>query len=169
MSSLLSIDLPPELAGLVSQRAIDQYTVSGPALDREPDLQRLGIEDLFPAGIGNREHARCCLSGIWLLHNFLDPSHEISQEIQTREGSFWHAIMHRLEGDFWNSKYWYRKVGNHPVFGSLAEGDDWDPEDFVDRCESAQGSSGPMAVAIQRASVAEWKALFEFCYIQANG
>jgi hypothetical protein len=29
--------------------------------------------------------------------------------------SFWHAIMHRREGDFWNSKYWYARCRNHPA------------------------------------------------------
>ncbi len=60
-------------------------------------------------------------SALWLLAGDLDRSHEISQRIDTREGAFWHGIMHRREGDFWNAKYWFRKVGNHPVFVQLAE------------------------------------------------
>jgi hypothetical protein len=31
------------------------------------------------------------LSGLWLWHDFLDRSHEISQAVHTASGSFWHA------------------------------------------------------------------------------
>src|SRR5262249_53105752 len=60
--------------------------------------------------------------------------------------SFWHAIMHRREPDAWNSKYWWRRVGKHPVFAQL--GDQaarlgwpaWDPAAFVDACEKERGT-----------------------------
>ena len=114
--------------------------------------------------------ADCCISGLWLLHNFLDRSHDISQETHSREGSYWHGIMHRLEGDYWNSKYWYRKVGAHSVYDVVAEG--WNPEVFVDQCESVnlafnQTAAGDVSSA-HAIAVQEWKALFEFCYQQAN-
>jgi hypothetical protein len=51
---------------------------------------------------------RLCMSGLWLLAGDLDRSHTISQGIGSAEGSFWHGIMHRREGDFSNSKYWFR-------------------------------------------------------------
>jgi len=105
------------------------------------------------------------VSGLWLLHNFLDHSHEISQSIDQSEGSYWHAIMHRTEGDFGNSKYWYRRAGDHPIFETL--GDDFDPYDFVDQCESEyRGRGNMLSEATQQMAYAEWKALFEYC--QAN-
>ncbi len=64
---------------------------------------------------------RTCQAGLWLLANELDLSHELSQEIHSAEGSYWHGIMHRREGDFENAKYWFRRVGRHAVFDSLAE------------------------------------------------
>lgn len=71
--------------------------------------------------IRDREMVDCCLAGLWLLHDFLDESHTISQGIETSSGSYWHGIMHRREPDFWNSKYWFRRVGRHPVFPDLLE------------------------------------------------
>ena len=38
-------------------------------------------------------------------------SHNIAQDIPTREGSWIHAYLHRKEGDRWNAGYWYRRAG----------------------------------------------------------
>src|SRR5437762_3525484 len=101
-----------------------------------------------------RNLVAACRAGLWLAFNFLDESHTISQELSTVEGSYWHALMHRREPDFSNSKYWFRRVGTHPIFeplraeaARLAEGASgqaafltrqtgWDPFAFVDLCEA---------------------------------
>lgn len=95
-------------------------------------------------------------------HEALDESHECSQAIEGqgrhRAGDYWHAIMHRREPDYGNSKYWFRRVGTHPIFSDLGRRadplitatapdwrdrllrDGWDPFAFVDFCEiSATG------------------------------
>ena len=133
--------------------------------------------------------ARAALAGLWLTYNDLDTSHTISQSIDTPTGSYWHGIMHRREGDFSNAKYWFRKVGSHPVFADLRpraaelarnapshetmmflEGlSQWDPfafVDFVEQCVRGQSPSSALALAIQRC---EWELLFDFCYREAVG
>ena len=168
MNSPFSIELPALATDLTTSDAFENYTVSGPDRQLESVLNQMTVEDLFPAGTADQNLANCCLAGLWLLHNFLDQSHQISQEIHTREGSFWHAIMHRLEGDFWNSKYWYRKVDEHPVFHALPGGGTWNPNDFVDQCESAQSAGAEAAKTVQQTAVLEWKTLFEYCFKQAT-
>ena len=82
------------------------------------------------------------LSGMWLLAGDIHRSHSISQDLPSAEGSFLHGIMHRREGDFGNSKYWFRRVGSHPVFAQIeteTNGHYADPFDFVDQCQSASG------------------------------
>src|SRR5262245_53176291 len=75
-------------------------------------LAALTVEALCaPQPVRAADMARCCLAGLWLLHNYLDESHGISQDVETPGGSFWHAILHRREPDAWNSKYWWRRVG----------------------------------------------------------
>ena len=64
--------------------------------------------------------ARAMLAGLWLWHDALDESHTISQGLHDATGSFWHAIMHRREGDFSNSKYWYTRAAGHPALAALA-------------------------------------------------
>ena len=112
--------------------------------------------------------AQCCLSGLWLLHNFLNESHEISQSIQSPEGSYWHGIMHRMEGDYWNSKYWFRKTGNHPCLKNVLGTSSWNPSDFTDQCESHGEQNEHLSLALQGIALAEWRALFEYCFTHAS-
>ena len=90
-------------------------------------------------------------AGALWLHGFVDEAHELAQDEASREGSYWHALVHRSEGDFDNSKYWFGCVGKHPIFPDLrAEvdalgpapeelaGREWDPCRFVDLCARAR-------------------------------
>jgi len=40
-----------------------------------------------------------------------EASHNLAQDIHTREGSWVHAYLHRKEGDTSNAMYWYRQAG----------------------------------------------------------
>jgi hypothetical protein len=40
-----------------------------------------------------------------------EQAHTIAQDIPTREGSWVHAYLHRVEGDEWNANYWYNRAG----------------------------------------------------------
>ncbi|UUZ93870.1 hypothetical protein LJK87_04045 [Paenibacillus sp. P25] len=55
-----------------------------------------------------------------MFNESLDASHELSQEIDNATGSYWHGIMHRMEGDYSNAKYWFHRVGRHPVYEELS-------------------------------------------------
>jgi hypothetical protein len=154
-----------------------------------PQLAVLTIERLFVGQkIVDRNAARCCLSGLWLLHDFLDESHTISQEIETVDGSYWHGIMHRREPDYGNSKYWFRGVGNHAIFPQLLEesrtlmaakplsdaiakeidsSESWDPYRFVDWCEQLARGRAKQESLAKKVAMAEWRLMFEHCYEQA--
>lgn len=133
--------------------------------------------------------ASCCLAGVWLVHDFLDESHAMSQRIDAPAGSFWHGILHRREGDYSNAKYWFRRVGRHEVFEFLGQraaelaairGDavaveklthdgDWDPFAFVDMCEAAvRGGSRHQELCLDIQQT-EWELLFDYCYRKAAG
>jgi hypothetical protein len=43
-----------------------------------------------------------------------DAAHNVAQDINTREGSWIHAYLHRKEGDIGNASYWYHRA-NRPV------------------------------------------------------
>jgi hypothetical protein len=169
------------------RRPLDAGT---PRRDARSALEEQTVETAFShAQIADRDMAACCLSAVWLLHDDLDESHSLSQQIETPSGSFWHGIMHRREGDFSNAKYWFRRVGGHAVFDALSQraaeiaavrGEEralkklitagaWDACAFVDLVESVvrgQGSTRDLCLDIQQA---EWELLFDHCYRAAIG
>jgi len=162
-----------------------------------PALENLSVEAAFAhaasefgrAQPADRDMAACCIAGAWLLYDFLDESHQISQQVDTPLGSFWHGIMHRREGDFSNAKYWFRRVGRHEVLDRLGQraaelaathgeeragktlfkGGAWDPFAFVDLCESAVRSQSREAELCRDIQKAECELLFDHCYRAAVG
>lgn len=172
---------------------VDRLCELGPGIPRiefRADLQNLAFDDLLDEQpIVDRTMASACLAGLWLLHNFLDQSHQISQSIHTATGSYWHGIMHRREPDFSNAKYWFHRVGEHAVFDPLhrAVADlverfprtetsrilrskpKWDPFAFIDLCQAAiRGRTDDVSLCREIARV-EWELLFDYCYRKAIG
>lgn len=47
---------------------------------------------------------QAALDGEW------DTSHNIAQNYQDTTANWIHAVLHKIEGDVWNSKYWYAKT-----------------------------------------------------------
>lgn len=120
------------------------------------------------------------MAGLWLYFSCIEEAHELAQGDSSAEGSFWHGILHRQEPDAGNAAYWFRRVGEHPVFTPIAKeaaeivsrhpdaefrtGARWDPYGFILLCERARkqpnSPSETVALEIQRA---EWQLLFDYC------
>ena len=152
--------------------------VSGgpPPKEAHAALSKQKPSDLFPAAPA----PQAALAGLWVYFSCFDQGHKIAQDIETPEGSFWHAILHRQEPDPGNAAYWFRQAGPHPLFADLVNSaariaarypeagfrvdDRWDPFAFIDFCEQARRMQGTpaerAALEIQRA---EWQLLFDYC------
>ncbi|MCH2183756.1 MAG: hypothetical protein MK108_17295 [Mariniblastus sp.] len=155
---------------LTTAQLLENYP-HGPPSEFYSELERLDLVASLDRPIVDPDAGRACQAGLWLLHHYLDDSHVISQALQTPEGSWWHAIMHRLEGDYGNSKYWYRSVGSHPALqafeAELSQCDHapcQDIFDLVDACRT-RGSDPQIAQACRL----EWQTLFNHCFRTATG
>ncbi len=108
IQQLLATPEPPELgpqsrAGVQSEAALNAQ-----------------LDSLFRATDLALERQQLIRSLILLWHDHLDAAHTLAQGIENPDGSFVHAIMHRREPDYWNAKYWWRRVGPHPAFSEIA-------------------------------------------------
>jgi hypothetical protein len=178
---------PAAVSELLQGNDIRPLGPGAPNKENYGKLKALHVEAAFqPKVVRDRDMANCCLAGLWLRHDFLDEAHTISQEIETPTGSYWHGLVHRREPDFANSKYWFRRVGRHPVFAplhveavNLASQSDagiahqmrswptWEPLSFVDLCETANGTNNPVERLCMEIQAREWWLLFESCYRSA--
>jgi hypothetical protein len=160
----------PVFAPLLDAERLNALGPGSPLQAMCPRLEAIDLDRSFPQSVSDRAMARACLAGLWLLYDFLDESHTISQEIDTKTGSYWHGIMHRREPDAGNSKYWFRRVGNHAVLARLAVEapalgyayrDPIEFIDFVERCRGTGTADEELARKVQRL---EWQLLFEHAF-----
>ena len=168
----------PEVAALLqdADTRLMPLTKESARRDQATSLLNTPVRNLFPQA----RSSEASLAGLLLYLGYWSDAHEVAQEIETPEGSYWHAIVHRMEPDAWNSKYWFQRVGDHPIFPDLLKaanaitakgtdrmmqmGSQWSPTAFIDFCEEARqlpGSSRErIATEIQQA---EWGLLMNWC------
>lgn len=188
MSTFSSQGYGPAVTALLTPERLNVLGPGEPHSAVRGPLEALSAESLAaPHAVENRRMAAACQSALWLYHDFLDESHAISQQLDTVEGSYWHGIMHRREPDYANAKYWFRRVGRHPIGDDLAAAarelaksapaerlteylsvqDEWDHFRFVDLCQAAAGGRSAIEMLCRRIQQREWELLFDYCYRRA--
>ena len=50
-----------------------------------------------------------------------DAAHHVAQDVETSDGAWVHAYLHRKEGDAGNAAYWYRRAGKPVAHDPLEE------------------------------------------------
>ena len=146
-------------------------------------LENYSLGELFDGfAVTDSEFGNCVRSGLLLWNDALDSSHEIVQNIGTKTGNYWHAIMHRRESDYSNAKYWFGRVGKHPIYfqllcyaqelsqtEQLAEytkilesNDEWNPAQFVDWFQAATNSEDNKKTFLEQIQLKELQLLIDF-------
>jgi hypothetical protein len=83
--------------------------LSLPSLETSPE-RRLSLPPLLRA--------------LWLdAHGDWSGAHEIAQDVETKDGAWVHAYLHRKEGDAGNAAYWYGQARRPVMSGNLE--DEW--------------------------------------------
>ncbi len=182
------------VAALLDPPRLNELGPGSPNRAAQDQLDALTPEQIVaPHAVADPSMASACCAGLWLWHDFLDESHTISQAIPSPTGSFWHGIMHRREPDAGNSKYWFRKVGDHPIFDELcqtarelagaeqdagrldsaarflADQQQWEPFAWIDLCDAARRGLNACEMLCRQIQQHEWRLLFDFCYRRAGG
>jgi hypothetical protein len=74
---------------------------------RAADLAGLGG---FPAS-----NVSCARSLLLLTAGDIETAHRIAQESSSANGAYVHGMIHRIEDDFDNARYWFFRAGVHPA------------------------------------------------------
>jgi hypothetical protein len=93
---------------------LPRVSVSDPAPDpelisflRNADVERLGG---YNSGV-----VPFVRSLLLLMAGDLERAHILVQEASNADGTYIHGIVHRIEGDFDNARYWFRRTPVHPI------------------------------------------------------
>ncbi len=158
----------PEVAALLEGPAPDGLCHGAPVAALEAALAALQLPPL-------------CQAALWLRFDFGERGHGIVQGLAGADASYWHAIHHRREPDADNAKYWFRRVGAHPIHDDLLHsaaalrGDGpavrrvaawtvWDASGFVDLCAAYAGKGSADEACCKAMQQREWSLLFDRCF-----
>lgn len=165
------------------QKFIDDSPISLVAAKGGPlslsEVQSFYDREIFPL-VKNKKYGHICLAALMFAQDYIWEGHEIVQDYPDFEASWWHAFMHRMEGDYGNSAYWYRRVGEPSEYSDLfdkvralsldcevafiQDSSSWDPFEFNGLINKYRKSNEESLLAIHKL---EFNCLFEICLSKA--
>ncbi len=153
---------PPAVSALLAKVPLAPLGSGSPMTEVREELD--AVMPTLPLG---------CRAGLWLAFGHWERAHQVAQDLESPEGRFWHAVLHRREPDAGNAKYWFRQVGPHPIFPELATaaialGYDWDAARFVDDCERHRDTGSETETVLKAVQAREWELLFAWCFRKAT-
>jgi hypothetical protein len=109
------MDYPPFLKEILERLVTPRVTLSFPPAQNDI------VDKLLSASNGdltNRtgSHEGCLRSLLLLQAGEFERSHTIVQEMTGADAAYVHGMIHRVEGDYSNAKYWFRKAQRDPLF-----------------------------------------------------
>jgi hypothetical protein len=136
-------------------------------------VSRKPLPQLFPKGVWKLELRKAIddleahdlvKAGMHLWNDDIKLCHDLAQAHETSDGNYWHAILHRREGDLGNSLYWYRRIPEHPVIGLMQKQfPEWNAKKFIDEIEALGDTPSPKVGELETQQAAEMRFLLEHC------
>ncbi len=149
--------LEPLWSALPRDQAMQALVVVEPVVDARGYVTKLMVNPV----LASHPRHEALLAGLWLYVDDLEAAHQICQRHEGQPTfDYWHAILHRREGDFGNSRYWYRRAAAHEL---LRDQNRWrQTTTLLDEVEKVQGAS-TTDVSLAQRQRAEWWTLWEWC------
>jgi hypothetical protein len=98
------IDSCPDSVPLVAKcRPVDEQSLMA-LIHAYPKLKGTLVEAILGLRIGNIERA-----------------HEIVQSGSTSMDRYLHGVVHRIEGDYWNAKYWFQQINDRQLLAKVSD------------------------------------------------
>jgi hypothetical protein len=121
--------------------------------------------------------SRCTRSLLFIAAGGLDQAHRIVQEISTSDGAYIHGMVHRVDDDFDNARYWFRRAGVQPAATEMyrraaassvrvASHPIWDPFLVTDMVETSRTAG--VTEELRAVLTIEFEVLLESC-VSASG
>lgn len=154
-----------------------------PTRVRDENLSRdILSAELFGAKSGPM--VDCCRAGLLLFNDDLGRAHPLVQDLPDQTASFWHAVLHRREGDYANARYWWNRVAAHPAFepifdlvlhrvpdfallDELRAAGRWLPLEFTAACQKC-AQDGKHEAELKATQRLEMRGLLEWCASQVR-
>ncbi len=97
------------------------------------------------------QKASCLRSLLLMGAGDLDQAHRIVQAMSTSDGAYIHGVIHRIDDDFDNARYWFRRAGAPSatpemyrrasvVSAAVASRPNWDPFLVTDMLEKSRNA-----------------------------
>jgi hypothetical protein len=122
------------------------------ALEPLPDkrlIQRIAVAKDHEIARANGPEVKCIRSLLFIAAGGVEQAHRIVQEISTNDAAYIHGIIHRIDDDFDNARYWFRRAGMEPASAeiyrraaanspTIASHPIWDPILVTDMVETSR-------------------------------
>jgi hypothetical protein len=129
------------------------------------DGRTIANENLFPL----------VRAGLLYAVDAMDESYRIARQITDDTAVYLCGMSHRREGDFFNARSCFRRVGTHPVFELLhsrasavsvdvAKQWAWDPYLFVGMCEQEKFGDNKHSSELIKLQRIEFETMFDYVW-----
>lgn len=112
-------------------------------------IERVAVAGEHEIARASGPQARCTRSLLLLAAGGVSQAHRIVQEMSTPDAAYIHGVIHRVDDDFNNARYWFRSVRIHPAASEMyrraaassltvARRPIWDPVFVTDMVETSR-------------------------------
>lgn len=109
---------PAFVADFLRNAQLPRLSAQEPVPDKRL-IQRIAAAEDQEIARANGPEARCIRSLLFIGAGGVDQAHRIVQEISTSDAAYIHGIIHRIDDDFDNARYWFRRASMEPAAAEM--------------------------------------------------